>query len=60
MVERVKAALQRSGLAANRLELEVTESVMLEDADNALILMRSLKALGVRLTMDDFGTGYSS
>jgi EAL domain-containing protein (putative c-di-GMP-specific phosphodiesterase class I) len=33
---------------------------MLEDADNALILMRSLKALGVRLTMDDFGTGYSS
>jgi len=60
LVERVKAALQRSGLAANRLELEVTESVMLEDADNALILMRSLKALGVRLTMDDFGTGYSS
>jgi diguanylate cyclase (GGDEF)-like protein/PAS domain S-box-containing protein len=60
LVERVKAALLRSGLAAARLELEVTESVMLEDADNALTLMRALKALGVRLAMDDFGTGYSS
>ncbi|AIS17064.1 diguanylate cyclase [Pseudomonas rhizosphaerae] len=60
LVERVKAALQRTGLTAARLELEVTESVMLEDADNALTLMRALKALGVRLAMDDFGTGYSS
>lgn len=60
LVERVKAALDKSGLAAARLELEVTESVMLEDADNALTLMRALKSLGVRLAMDDFGTGYSS
>jgi len=60
MVARVEAALAQSGLGADRLELELTESVMVEDADNALELMRSLKALGVRLAMDDFGTGYSS
>lgn len=60
LVERVKTALITSGLVAARLELEVTESVMLEDADNALLLMRTLKSLGVRISMDDFGTGYSS
>ncbi|HKS13985.1 MAG TPA: EAL domain-containing protein, partial [Pseudomonas sp.] len=60
LVERVKSALATSGLAARRLELEVTESVMLEDAEHALELMRALKTLGVRLSMDDFGTGYSS
>ena len=57
---RVRAALSSSGLGPARLELELTESVMLEDADGALSIMRSLKALGVRLAMDDFGTGYSS
>ncbi|MHC8333136.1 bifunctional diguanylate cyclase/phosphodiesterase [Pseudomonas sp. LB3P25] len=60
LVERVKTALTASGLVAARLELEVTESVMLEDADNALVSMRTLKSLGVRMSMDDFGTGYSS
>lgn len=60
LVERVEAALHRSGLAAARLELELTESVMLEDADLALGVMQALKHLGVRLSMDDFGTGYSS
>jgi diguanylate cyclase (GGDEF)-like protein/PAS domain S-box-containing protein len=60
LVERVEQALARSGLAVERLELELTESVMLEDGENALGVMQRLKALGVRLSMDDFGTGYSS
>ena len=60
LTSRVRAALTGSGLSPARLELELTESVMLEDADGALSIMRSLKALGVRLAMDDFGTGYSS
>ncbi|MEB0042633.1 EAL domain-containing protein, partial [Pseudomonas sp. MH10] len=49
-----------TGLEAKRLELEVTESVMLEDASGAFEVMRALKGLGVRISMDDFGTGYSS
>lgn len=60
LTERVRAALSGSGLSAARLELELTESVMLEDAEAALTIMRALKDLGVRLAMDDFGTGYSS
>jgi diguanylate cyclase (GGDEF)-like protein/PAS domain S-box-containing protein len=60
LVERVEQALAHSGLAAGRLELELTESVMLEAGDNALAVMQGLKALGVSLSMDDFGTGYSS
>lgn len=60
LVERVAAALKITGLSPERLELEITESVMLEDAAAALITMNQLKALGVRLSMDDFGTGYSS
>ncbi|QQZ44492.1 EAL domain-containing protein [Pseudomonas sp. SK3(2021)] len=60
LVARVKAALAESGLAPARLELELTESVMLDDAQGALNIMQGLKALGVRLLMDDFGTGYSS
>ncbi|MCB8889233.1 bifunctional diguanylate cyclase/phosphodiesterase [Vreelandella malpeensis] len=60
LVERVQNALKETGLAAHRLELEITENVMLEDAVSALRMMHRLKALGVRLSMDDFGTGYSS
>jgi diguanylate cyclase (GGDEF)-like protein/PAS domain S-box-containing protein len=56
----VEDALTESGLAAPRLELEVTESVMLRDRDSALATLHKLKALGVRIVMDDFGTGYSS
>ena len=59
-VEDVLAALTESGANPARLELELTESVMLEDAEGALVLMQELKGLGVRLSMDDFGTGYSS
>ncbi len=60
LVARVRDVLQETGLAPQRLELEITENVMLEDADRALEVMLQLKALGVRLAMDDFGTGYSS
>jgi diguanylate cyclase (GGDEF)-like protein/PAS domain S-box-containing protein len=60
LVSRVKRALADSGLLPSRLELELTESVMLDDAERALVLMQELKSLGVRLSMDDFGTGYSS
>lgn len=60
LVERVSQTLATSGIAPHRVELEITESVMLEDADSALAIMQTLKALGVRIAMDDFGTGYSS
>jgi diguanylate cyclase (GGDEF)-like protein len=56
----VKDALDDSGLAADRLELELTESVLLGDSDVTARLFRDLKALGVRLALDDFGTGFSS
>ena len=53
-------ALQRSGLAAECLELEITESALAERPDEALTVLRQLKKLGLRLAIDDFGTGYSS
>lgn len=60
LVERVRYALGAYGIDPARLELEITESVMLEDAVGALEVMRTLKQLGIRIAMDDFGTGYSS
>ncbi|HLA31810.1 MAG TPA: EAL domain-containing protein, partial [Pseudomonas sp.] len=60
LVEQIRTVLEETGLPPGRLELELTESVMLEDAEGALALMQELKGLGVRLSMDDFGTGYSS
>ena len=60
LLSRIRSVLQSTGIAPERLELEVTESVMLDDAEGALELMRELKGLGVRLSMDDFCTGYSS
>ena len=60
MVARVSQALGTSGIDPSRLELEITEGVMLEDAEGALAIMHTLKALGIRIAMDDFGTGYSS
>lgn len=60
LVERVQKTLYDSGIDPARVELEITESVMLEDAAGALEIMRTLKRLGVRIAMDDFGTGYSS
>jgi len=60
LVERVAAALQDSGLPAELLELEVTESLIMRDLQKAVDKMRELKAMGVSLSVDDFGTGYSS
>ena len=56
----VTAALRDSGLPAELLELELTESVLLHDTEAALETLRALKKIGVRLAIDDFGTGYSS
>lgn len=58
--EKVRQILLETGLPAERLELEITEGVLIEDSEAALSLLRELKALGVRVSMDDFGTGYSS
>jgi EAL domain-containing protein (putative c-di-GMP-specific phosphodiesterase class I) len=56
----VHSILLETGLAPARLELEITEGVLIEDFDRGLALLRRLKALGVRVSMDDFGSGYSS
>ena len=60
LVDTVALALADSGLAPQRLELEITESVMLDSSDANVRTLRALKALGVRIALDDFGTGYSS
>jgi len=60
VVEDVREVLVQTRFPASRLELEITENVMLNDTDGALTTMNALKELGVRLNMDDFGTGYSS
>jgi predicted signal transduction protein with EAL and GGDEF domain len=56
----VHSILLETGLAAHRLEFEITEGVLIGDSARALSILRRLKALGVRIAMDDFGTGYSS
>ena len=60
VVNLVHSILLETGLAPDRLELEITEGVLIEDFDRGLALLRRLKALGVRISMDDFGSGYSS
>ena len=60
LVRTVVSALAASGLPAQRLELEITESVLLQDSVANMSMLHDLKALGVRISMDDFGTGYSS
>jgi EAL domain-containing protein (putative c-di-GMP-specific phosphodiesterase class I) len=52
--------LHETGLKANYLELELTESMVMQNVEEAIETMRELKAMGVRLSIDDFGTGYSS
>jgi predicted signal transduction protein with EAL and GGDEF domain len=60
VVDRVAAAVAASGVAPERLHLEVTESVLIENAEAAAALLRALRDIRVRLSLDDFGTGYSS
>ena len=56
----VMDTLKQSGLPATRLELEITETLLLEKSDQVLATLHALRSLGVRISMDDFGTGYSS
>ncbi len=60
LVEQVSEILTSTGLPANRLKLEITESNIMVNAESALIMLKRLKALGVQISIDDFGTGYSS
>jgi len=60
VVEQVRAALAESGLRAEQLELEITETVAMQDQERTIDTLRRLKQLGVRISIDDFGTGYSS
>ncbi|WP_342362342.1 putative bifunctional diguanylate cyclase/phosphodiesterase [Terrarubrum flagellatum] len=60
IVESVEHALRQSGLDPRRLELEITESAFLSESEQTLIVLRKLRAMGVRVSLDDFGTGYSS
>ena len=56
----VRSALEASGIPAERLEIEITEAVLLQNTEGALQALRELHALGIQIAMDDFGTGYSS
>jgi diguanylate cyclase (GGDEF)-like protein len=59
-VSTLKTILQESGLPAQNLELEITESVLIKSVDQAIRILNELKSMGVRIALDDFGTGYSS
>ena len=60
ILDEVRSALMVSGLNPRRLELEITEGVLLEDTDHTLYVLEALRDMGVHIAMDDFGTGYSS
>ena len=60
LVDVIERTLIETGLAANRLELEITERILMDKTANTLNMLRRLKELGVRIALDDFGTGYSS
>jgi diguanylate cyclase (GGDEF)-like protein len=60
LVDTVTDVLQSSGIASQRLELEITESVLLQDNERTKSILKDLRALGTRIALDDFGTGYSS
>ncbi|WP_341713721.1 EAL domain-containing protein [Erythrobacter sp.] len=60
LIRLIANALATSGVAAQRLELEITESLLIQNTDEVLALLHDLRRLGVRISLDDFGTGYSS
>ena len=60
LVETIARAVDKAGLSPDRLELEITESMVMKDVDKAIFKMHELVDMGIRLSMDDFGTGYSS
>ena len=60
LVDVVRSALSAARLEARYLELELTESAVMHDAEQSIEILRQLSALGVRISVDDFGTGYSS
>jgi diguanylate cyclase (GGDEF)-like protein/PAS domain S-box-containing protein len=60
LFQQIADALQCSGLLASRLEVEITETLLLEKSEQVVATLHALRALGVRISMDDFGTGYSS
>ena len=60
LAETIRTILKRTGLPAARLELEITESLLLADSEPVLKTLHALRAAGIRIAMDDFGTGYSS
>lgn len=60
LIDTVRTTLRETGLAPERLELEITESVLIKDTEAALDILNALKTIGVNIAMDDFGTGYSS
>lgn len=60
LVQQISQILEKTGLSARSLKLEITESVVMENADTATVMLKQLKSLGIQLSIDDFGTGYSS
>jgi diguanylate cyclase (GGDEF)-like protein/PAS domain S-box-containing protein len=60
LIERVEEILIETGLDASSLEMEITESAIIENIDSATLILRQLKTIGIRISLDDFGTGYSS
>jgi EAL domain-containing protein (putative c-di-GMP-specific phosphodiesterase class I) len=60
LIQNVMGALDKSGLEPSRLELEITESILLNKSDQTINTLTRLKAVGIQIAMDDFGTGYSS
>jgi len=60
LAQRVSGALERTGFPAENLELEITESMVMRDAEGAIKMLHALRDTGVRIAIDDFGTGYSS